>query len=124
MISYYKLDGTLDKTEELNNDNIASTNGMMVRCSMKDGTICEGFSDPFRTHGKPIYDGKIHDVIYLWTWDHLDEETHKLVGDVETKFDQTFVPVIIDEIICIDAILHSNPRWGGRLTNSFSIDIQ
>lgn len=122
-ISYYTADGTLKEQQELNNENIGNTNGMMLRCFMQNGTIHEGFSDPYRTHGKPPYDGGIHDFIYLWTWDYLDEKTHKLIGDDTTKFDQTFVPVPIHEIIRIDAILFSNPRWGGKLTNRFFVDI-
>ena len=121
-ISYYKKDGTLERQQELNNDNIGDTNGMMVRCIMKNGTIHEGFSDPFRTQGEPKYDGAIHDFIYLWTWDNLNEETHQLTGDSATKFNQTFTPLAIQEIGQIDAILYSNPRWGGRLTNHFFIN--
>lgn len=121
-ISYYTLDGKLKEQQDLTGGNIGNTNGMMLRCFMQNGTVCEGFSDPYRTHGEPPYDGSIHDYIYLWTWDHLDEETHKLVGDSTTKFDQTFVPVPIHEIIRIDAILYSNPRWGGKLVNHFFVN--
>ena len=122
-ISYYKKDGTLQYQKELNNENIGETIGMMIRCTMKNGGFCEGFADPFRTHGKAEFDGAFHDFIYLWTWDHLDEETHRLVGDFHTKFDQTFVPVAIQEIESIDAILYSNPRWGGKLINRFSLNV-
>ena len=51
-ISYYKKDGTLQYQKELTNKNIGETNGMMIRCTMKNGGFCEGFADPFRTHGK------------------------------------------------------------------------
>ena len=122
-ISYYKKDGTLQYQKELTNKNIGETNGMMIRCAMKNGGFCEGFADPFRTHGKAEFDGAVHDFIYLWTWDHLDEETHRLVGDFSSKFNQTFVPVEIQEIESIDAILHSNPRWGGKLINRFSLNV-
>lgn len=123
IISYYTADGKFKEQQDLNYDNLGNTNGMMLRCFMQNGTSFEGFADPYRTHGTPQYDGSIHDFIYLWTWDHLDEGTHRLVGDDATKFDQTFVPVPIQEITHIDAILYSNPRWGGILTNRFFIDI-
>ena len=123
IIAYYTADGKFKEQQDLNYDSLGNTNGMMLRCFMKDGTQMEGFADPYRTHGMPPYDGSIHDYIYLWTWDHLDEKIHRLVGDDDTKFDQTHVPVPIHEIIHIDAILYSNPRWGGRLTNRFFIDI-
>lgn len=122
-ISYYTADGEFKEQQDLNYDNLGNTNGMMIRCFMQNGNSIEGFADPYRTHGMPPYDGSIHDDIYLWTWDHLDEGTHQLVGDNVTKFDQTFVPVPIQEIIHIDAILYSNPHWGGMLTNRFFIDI-
>ena len=122
-ISYYTWDGRLKEQQELYTANIGDTNGMMVRCLLRDGTVREGFSDPYRTRGEPPYDGSVHDVVYLWTWEHLDEETHRLMGDERTRFDQTFVSVPIHEIVGMDAILYSNPRWGGRLTNRFSLGI-
>ena len=120
-ISYYKQDGTLANQRELNEANIGGTVGMMVRCFLKNGDIYEGFSAPFhRSNGAEV---KVHDVIYLWTWDHLDEETHRLIGNEQTKYDQTFTPIAIDKIIRMDAILYSNPRWGGLLTNRFFLQI-
>ena len=121
-ISYYKKDGTLVVQEELTADNTMGTLGMMVRCIMKNGDICEGFSDiqgpPDRRNGLSVKRG----ILYLWTWTNLDEETHRLMGDEKTKYDQTFTPVLIDKIVSMDAIVYSNPRWGGKLTNRFFID--
>ena len=122
-ISYYTRDSRLKEQQKLCAANIGNTNGMMIRCFLRDGTVREGFSAPYRTWGEPPYDGSVRDVIYLWTWDHLDEETHRLTGDDRTRFEQTFVPVPIREIVGMDAILHSNPRWGGRLTNRFVLDV-
>lgn len=118
-IKYYKFDGTLDHEELLSEDALAGTNGMLIRCHMNDGTIEVGYSDPYRTHVNEEWDGEVHDYIYLWTWDNIDEETHKLIGDDKTKYNQTFRKIIINKINTVDAILYSNPKWGGKLTNKF-----
>ena len=122
-ITYYDAHGKIEHQQALNCENIADTIGMMIRCFLKSGEIKEGFADPYRLHGTPPYDHSIHDFIYLWTWANLDENTHRLVGTDDTKYDQTFIPVAIDSIVRIDAILHSNPRWGGRLVNHFFLDV-
>ena len=118
-ISYYKRDGTLVAQEELTADHTMGTLGMMVRCIMKNGDICEGYSDiqgpPNRRNGLSVRRG----ILYLWTWTNLDEKTHRLMGDEKTKYDQTFTPIAINKIVSMDAILYSNPRWGGGLTNRF-----
>lgn len=122
-ITYYKTDGSFVTKEALTEDNLDGVHGMMVRCTMKNGDVNEGFADSYGVYDKTKYNGTIHDFIYLWTWDNLDEETHRLVGDMDTKFQQTYVPVKIRGIQSVDAILYSNPRWGGRLYNHFFIDI-
>lgn len=119
-ITYYDRNGAVNKTEPLTPNNLGGTAGMMIRCHLADGTKAVGFADPFRT--KDDYDGKIHNVIYLWTWANLDEETHKLTGKDSEKFDQVFTAVEIDKICAVEAILYSNPRWGVPLTNRFFID--
>lgn len=118
-ISFYKRDGTLAQQQEINRANISDILGMMVRCIMKNGDIHEGFSAPFYREGDYPPVGRGGDYTYLWTWDHLDEETHRLIGDNQTRFDQTFTPIEVNKIISMDAILYSNPRWGGKLTNRF-----
>ena len=118
-ISYYKKGGTLVAQEELTADNTMGTLGMMVRCIMKNGDIYEGYSDiqgpRERRNGLSVKRG----ILYLTTWRHLDEETHQLMGDENTKYDLTYTPLLIDKIVSMDAILYSNPRWGGGLTNRF-----
>ena len=57
----------------------------------------------------------------IWTWDNLDEENHKLIGDEKNKYNQIFKKVNIDEIIKVESILYSNPRWRGKLTNEFFV---
>ena len=44
----------------------------------------------------------------------------KIISE-KNKYNQTFKKVNIDEIIKVESILYSNPRWGGKLTNKFSI---
>lgn len=111
-IKFYKYDGTLDHEELLNENTLAGTNGMLLRCHMNDGTTEIGYSDPFKTHNEEEFDGEVSDYIYLWTWDNIDEEKHQLIGDIETKYNQTFKKVIINKINTVEAILYSNPRWG------------
>ena len=121
-ITYYNLDGTFHSKEILNKENLAEVIGTMIRCTMNNGNTYEGFSSPFRKYGSNESKEKNYDILYLWTWDNLDEETHQLIGDEETKFNTTYTPIFIDDIISIDVILFSAPRWGGRLYNHFFID--
>jgi len=117
-IIYYKQNGDIDHEELLNEESLAHTNGMMLKCYMKNGIKEIGFSDPYRTHDND-FDDLVHDYINLWTWDNLDENKHELIGNDDSRYNQSFKKVMIDNIVCIEAILYSNPRWGGRLTNSF-----
>lgn len=120
-IVYYTLNGDLDHDEKLNTENLAYTNGMMIKCYMEDNSEIAGFADPFRTHDRNEFDNKVHDYINLWTWDNLDELSHKLIGDEASRYNQSFVSVSIDQIKKVEAILHSNPRFGTELTNKFFI---
>lgn len=118
-IIFYKLNGQMKAEEVLTKENLEHINGMMTRCTMANGTEEIGFADPTGICNKEIYDGKINEHIYLWTWDNLDENTGKLIGNDDEKYNQTFKAVKIDDIEKIEAIIHSNPRWGGKLTNKF-----
>ena len=89
---------------------------------MKHGSVQIGFADSYRVHSQSEFTGQVKDIIYLWTWDNIDETTHQLVGTEDDKYSQTYVPVKIKYITQIDAIVFSNPRWGGLLTNKFFID--
>lgn len=116
-IIFYELNGKINSEELLNEESLRHINGMMVKCYMKNGTEEIGFADPYRTHDND-FDDLVHDYINLWTWDNLDEDKHELIGD-DSRYNQTFKKVNIKDIIRIEAILHSNPKWGGKLTNSF-----
>lgn len=94
-------------------------NGMMTKCTMLDGSEEVGFADPTGVQDKENYDGKIHDYIYLWTWDNLDEKTGDLIGDGDEKYNQTFKTVKINDIERVEVITYSNLRWGEKLTNKF-----
>lgn len=118
-ITFYKLNGQVKSEEIFTKENLEHINGMMTKCTMANGTEEVGFADPTGACNKESYDGKIHDYIYLWTWDYLDENTGNLIGNDDEKYNQTFKAVKIDEIEKIDTIIYSNPRWGGRLTNKF-----
>lgn len=118
-IIFYKSNGQVKSEEKLDKENLCHINGMMTKCTMTNGIEEVGFADSTGIYNEEKYDGKVHDYIYLWTWDNLDENTGKLIGNDEEKYNQTFKSVKIDEIEKIEAITHSNPRWGGKLTNKF-----
>ena len=117
-ITFYKLNGDIDNEKLLNEESLRNTNGMMLKCYMKNGIEEIGFADPYRIHDKD-FDDSVHNYINLWTWDNLDEDKHELIGDDDSKYNQSFKKVKIKDIVRIEAILHSNPRWGGKLTNNF-----
>ncbi len=117
-IIFYKLNGEINSEELLNEESLSDTNGMMVKCYMKDGTENIGFSDPYRTLDNN-FDNLVRGYINLWTWENLDENKHELIGDNASKYNQSIKRVNINDIISIDAIMYSNPRFGGKLTNSF-----
>ena len=80
--------------------------GEKVRVTMDDGKICVGFWDTFLGQGKV-------QTVEISQYD-LDEETSKL-----RSFNSivTFVPT--SRITKLEAILHSNLRWGTGPTNKF-----
>ena len=118
-IYYFRGDGILYKDEKLNRESICNINGMLVRCFMQNGSIRIGYAEPYRASLQSECKLESEPIMYLWTWDNIDEDTHTLVGDESVKYNQTHTPIRIDSITRIDAILYSNPRWGGRLTNKF-----
>lgn len=63
----------------------------------------------------------VYMIIYLWTWDNLDEKSHTLIGNDENRYNQTFRSVALGEIMKVESILYSNPRFGSPLTNKFNI---
>lgn len=92
---------------------------MLTRVCLKNGTSIEGYADPYRCNDG-TYDDKIRDYIILWTFNNLDEVTHKY--NIEDG--QNIVKVDITDIQYVYSILYSNPRWGGILTNRFYINIE
>lgn len=90
--------------------------GQMSKRHFKDGTEVAGFSDSYRTYEKSKikYDGKVHDYIYLWTWDNLDEKTNQLIGKGSERYNTTHKLVYISDIVKIESILYSNPKWGWK----------
>lgn len=117
-IVYYKLNGEISVEEVLNADNLIHTNGMMIKCYLKNGKEETGFSNPCHLLNSGD-ENSVRDYIDLCTWDNLDENQHKLIGKDDSKYNQTFKKVYIEDIVYVEAILHSNPRWGVRLTNNF-----
>ena len=93
--------------------------GLKLKRRLKNGGEIVGFADVYGTCCEGEYDGEIHDRIYLRTFDNLDEERGTLVGRDDAKYNQTSKVVKLGDVAKIEAILHSNPRWGARLTNKF-----
>ena len=118
-IIFYNLDGTVNNIATFTEENIAQCNGKKLKCSLTDGVEIVGFADVYRTRNRNEFDNKIHDYIYLWTFDNLCEEQHKLIGADDIKYNQTFKRVQLEEIVKIEAILYSRPGWGAGLTNKF-----
>lgn len=116
-IKFYSSSGILQSEEELLEKNLVHIHGMISKCTLKNGDILTGFAECYRLNYN--FDNKVHNYIYLWNWDNIDEEKHELIGDNDNKYNQTFTKVNIDDIVLIESILYSNPRWGGRLTNKF-----
>lgn len=96
--------------------------GMMARCYLSDGSRCDGFVCFSPSMDLEIQNKDYGSTFFLWTWAHLDQEKHQLVGDDESKYEQHYQPIDFREVEQIDAILYSNPRWGGLLYNHFFID--
>ena len=119
MIRFYDLNGHIVEYESLSREKIKKVHGMMVRCFLKDKTVCEGFADAYRQIGFTENNLTIGEYIHLWTWDNLNEKTHQLCGDSQSKYLQTYTPIKIIDIERIDAIMYSNPRFGTLLTNKF-----
>ena len=83
-IKIYKKDGNLDSIEGLTNENFKKIMGMLCKVLLKNGDMQEGYIDPLRTKGDcGEFDGTVHDYIYLWTFNNLDEENQKY----DTMFD-------------------------------------
>ncbi|WP_416353267.1 hypothetical protein ACNAN0_10725 [Agrilactobacillus fermenti] len=80
--------------------------GEKVRITMNDGNVYVGFWDaPFENHSAKTAELVRYD---------LDENNSKL-----RSFNNVSIFIPIQNIVKIEAILHSNPRWGTRPTNKF-----
>ena len=117
-IIFYNQGGSINTKEELSEESLKKTNGMMVRCTLKNGVKEEGLCDPYHI-AENNCNNTIRDYILLCNWKNLNEKTHELMGDNETKFEQIYKKLKINDILYIEAILYSNPRWSGRFTNRF-----
>lgn len=121
-IRFYQQDGRIHDEQELTHDSLYGAMGMMARCYLRDDNIHEGFVCFQTDIGNETDEKENGSIFYLWTWAHLDTESHSLVGDGEEKYDQHYEAIDYLEVERVDAILYSNPRWGGLLYNHFFID--
>ncbi|WP_242360822.1 hypothetical protein [Limosilactobacillus antri] len=82
--------------------------GEKVRITTNTGKEYVGFWNTF------IMDHQLPTEIKVGRYD-LDEETGKLRSNKDIA---DYVP--LKEIAKVEAVLHSNPRWGTRATNKFA----
>lgn len=120
-IILYNRGGSINKEYELNETNLKCTQGMITKCHLKDGTEKIRFSDPtkIKTSSLEEWNDEVKETINLWTWKNIDEINHKLIGNDASMYDMNIEEIKIDDIKMIESIMHSNPRWGGRITNKF-----
>ena len=111
-ICFYKLNGTMQNEVDFNEENLKGTFGMKVRCVFKDGTEKVGYS----CCNDNYYKNGMIDCISnfeLWTLRDFNIDKPNMI------YEQEFTPVDLTNIERIDAILHSNPRWGTPPSNTF-----
>ncbi len=88
-IIQYMSNGTLENEYELSYDNLKKCNGMMSKIFFKDGSIKEMYLNAF--------DDENENIVNLWLIinNEVVEET-----------------VSFKEIVNVESILYSHPRWG------------
>ena len=103
----YNLSGKIVEQYSCDFDQLkANPIGEKVRVTMDNGKICVGFWDTFIGQCK-VQTAEISQY-------DLDEKTSKLRSSNSIV---TFVPT--SRTAKLEAILHSNPRWGTGPTNKF-----
>ena len=121
---FCQQDGVIRHEMELTPQSLFDALGMMVRCYMRDGSCHDGFVSFTPGWDVESLRNDYGSSFFLWTWAHLDEATNQLVGTGAVKYEQNFEAIDFREVEHTDAILYSNPRWGGRLHNRFFVDVR
>lgn len=121
-IRFYARDGRIHSERELTPENLYGALGMMARCYLRDDSYHDGFVCFSPGLDIESQEKDYGSTFFLWTWANLDEETNQLVGNGQTKYNKNYEPIDFLEVERVDAILYSNPRWGGLLYNHFFID--
>ena len=121
-IYYYLKNGILKREEELNEDNLRHIIGGLTKCYLKNGDIVVGYADPLKLCEKRAFHDVVEDYIYLDTFTNLDEKTHKLIGNDDSKYDMTHTKVYVDSIKRVEVIMFSSLKWGGLPTNKFEFN--
>lgn len=113
-ISVFTTMGELYDVLELNEQNMYRCMGMKVRMKLRNGMEVQGFTG---NEVRKDINGNI--FIEIWNYKHLNEVTHTLEGCGLTKYDTNVVYIYLKDIIAMEAISYTHPRWGGLLTNYF-----
>ena len=122
-ITYYNPDGKIADIREFNNKTKKDFHGMKIKCTLNNGNEKIGFANSYYSMETDDFvsprKAEQLNYIVLETFINLDEETHKLCGTDEHKYDVEREKVDFSEIVHIDAIRYSGLRWGGIITNKF-----
>ncbi len=110
-IIFYKLNGEIEKQEELSIENIKNIGGMKARCTLKDKSEIIGYADTIEVLGNK--------QILIKTFVNLDEDTHELVGKGTDRYAENVIRIDFNDIEKVEVILYSSPRWGTEITNQF-----
>jgi len=111
-IIYYKLDGTVDHTEKLIDENLGHILGMKSKFTYTDGNEIIGYAscnENYYKNGQKEY----MPYIEVWTLENFNEDKPN------DLYNQVFTKVDMDNVVKIESILHSNPRWGTTPSNKF-----
>lgn len=123
MITFYKINGDIVESKEFDSKTKNDFHGMKIKCTLNNGNEKIGFANSYYSMETDDFvsprKAEQLNYIVLETFINLDEETHKLCGTDEHKYDVEREKVDFSEIVHIDAILHSGIRWGGIITNKF-----
>ena len=110
-IIFYTLNGKYESIEPLTESNVNKICGSKVKVITTDGKEHVGYLENFY---------KVYDYVNLYTYKFLDEKSGKLIAlEGQNKYELIREKIYVKDMVHVDAIRYSNPRWGTPLTNKF-----
>ena len=108
-IRFYTLNGKFDREVPLTEGDMPL--GMKVKVFTADKKEHIGYLE---------YLLDFHGYVNIYIYKFLDEKNGKLIApEGQDKYELIREKIYIKDMVYIDAILSSNPRWGTPLTNKF-----